>query len=117
MRLIDADKLINRISELFRNDDLYLVGKFIGLISQQPVAFDVEKVVSELEESYFITESTFDDDGYCNDDSEEVVNLNEEMSKRKLYKIVLKMILKDRNELSLTSKQKSQVESLIKKCN
>ena len=37
--------------------------------------------------------------------------------KLKLYKMVLKMILKDRNELSLTSKQKSQVESLIKKCN
>ena len=50
MRLIDADKLINRISELFRNDDLYLVGKFIGLISQQPIAFDVEKVEKELEE-------------------------------------------------------------------
>ena len=48
MRLIDADKLINRISELFRNDDLYLVGKFIGLISQQPIAFDVEKVEKEL---------------------------------------------------------------------
>lgn len=39
------------------------------------------------------------------------------MSRLKLYKMVLKMILKDRNELSLTSKQKSQVESLIKKCN
>lgn len=50
MRLIDVDKLINRISELFRNDDLYLVGKFIGLISQQPIAFDVEKVEKELEE-------------------------------------------------------------------
>ena len=50
MRLIDADKLINRISELFRNDDLYLVGKFIGLISQQPTAYDVEKVEKELEE-------------------------------------------------------------------
>ena len=50
MRLIDADKLINKIAELFRNDDLYLVGKFIGLISQQPTAFDVDKVVSELED-------------------------------------------------------------------
>ena len=39
------------------------------------------------------------------------------MSRLKFYKMVLKMILKDRNELSLTSKQKSQVESLIKKCN
>ena len=50
MRLIDADKLINKIAELFRNDDLYLVGKFIGLISQQSTAFDVNKVVSELED-------------------------------------------------------------------
>ena len=39
------------------------------------------------------------------------------MSRLKFYKMVLKMILKDRNELSLTSKQKSQVESLINKCN
>ena len=50
MRLIDADKLINKIAELFRNDDLYLVGKFIGLISQQPTAFDVDKVVEQLDE-------------------------------------------------------------------
>ena len=50
MRLIDADKLINRIAELFRNDDLYLVGKFIGLIAQQPTAFDVDKVVEQLDE-------------------------------------------------------------------
>ena len=49
MRLIDADKLINRIAELFSNDDLYLVGKFIGLIEQQPTAFDVDKVVVQLE--------------------------------------------------------------------
>ena len=76
-RLIDADKLLNRIAELFRNDDLYLVGKFIGLIEQQPTAFDVDKVVSELEKSHFHTDATFDDDGCCNDDSEEVVNLNE----------------------------------------
>lgn len=35
--------------------------------------------------------------------------------KRKLYKALLKMILKDRDKLSLTGKQKSQVENLIKK--
>ena len=39
--------------------------------------FDVDKVVEQLEKSHFHTESTFDDDGCCNDDSEEVVNLNE----------------------------------------
>ena len=48
MRLIDADKLINKIAELFRNDDLYLVGKFIGLISQQSTEFDVNKIEKEL---------------------------------------------------------------------
>ena len=39
--------------------------------------YDVDKVIEQLEESHFHTESTFDDDGWCNDDSEEVVNLNE----------------------------------------
>ena len=68
MRLIDADKLLNRIAELFRNDDLYLVGKFIGLIEQQPTAFNVDKVVEQLEkESYYIDIET----------DREVVNLNE----------------------------------------
>ena len=56
MRLIDADKLINKIAELFRNDDLYLVGKFIGLISQQPTAYDVDKVVKHIEECNRIRE-------------------------------------------------------------
>ena len=75
MRLIDADKLLNKI-------DAYMCGSqdvmFVKeLIKEQPTAFDVEKVVSELEKSHFHTDATFDDDGYCNDDSEEVVNLNE----------------------------------------
>ena len=75
MRIIDTDKLLNKI-------DAYMCGSqdvmFVKeLIKEQPTAFDVEKVVSELEKSHFHTESTFDDDGCCNDDSEEVVNLNE----------------------------------------
>ena len=75
MRLIDADKLLNKI-------DAYMCGSqdvmFVKeLIKKQPTAFDVEKVVSELEKSHFHTDATFDDDGCCNDDSEEVVNLNE----------------------------------------
>lgn len=36
--------------------------------------------------------------------------------KRKLYKIVLNMILQDKEKLNLTGKQKSQIENLIKKC-
>lgn len=36
--------------------------------------------------------------------------------KTKIYKLVLNMMLKDREELNLTGKQKSQIENLIKKC-
>ena len=48
MRLIDADKLLNKI-------DAYMCGSqdvmFVKeLIKEQPTAFDVEKVVSELED-------------------------------------------------------------------
>ena len=95
MRLIDVDKLIEtleeNISKLARDikleqremqlsifvAQLCQTKHIIGVIDEQPTAFNVDKVVSELEKSHFHTESTFDDDGYCNDDSEEVVNLNE----------------------------------------
>ena len=48
MKLIDADKLLNKI-------DAYMCGSqdvmFVKeLIKEQPTAFDVEKVVSELED-------------------------------------------------------------------
>ena len=36
--------------------------------------------------------------------------------KRKLYIIVLNMMLKDKEKLNLTGKQRSQIEELIKKC-
>lgn len=36
--------------------------------------------------------------------------------KQKIYKIVLKMMLKDNDKLSLTGKQKGQIKSLIEKC-
>ena len=77
-RLIDADKLLDDMKNKWDMQDLYLPIHFKELlIDEQPTAFDVDKVVEQLEENYFLTESTFDDDGYCNDDSEEVVNLNE----------------------------------------
>ena len=94
-RLIDADKLIEYIEklnlELFEefkcadsgvtkiisNAQMYIICESVlPRIKQQPTAFDVDKVVSELEKSHFHTDATFDD-FYCNDDSEEVVNLNE----------------------------------------
>ena len=83
-RLIDADKLLQDFEEKFKAtmmDSKYSAmltfDDAIDSVNEQSTAFDVDKVVKQLEESYFITESTFDDDGWCNDDSEEVVNLNE----------------------------------------
>ena len=78
-RLIDADKLLSYIdrvknSGLGKQKTIEYITKYI---SNMPTAFNVEKVVEQLEKSHFHTDATFDDDGYCNDDSEEVVNLNE----------------------------------------
>ena len=54
MRLIDADKLIEEINNLGWRlyDTLTLKGLSIALetIKEQPTAFDVDKVVSELED-------------------------------------------------------------------
>lgn len=36
--------------------------------------------------------------------------------KRKLYVLVLNMMLKDKEKLNLTGKQKSHIECLINKC-
>ena len=36
-----------------------------------------EKIIEHLENASFWTDSSFDEDGYSNDDSEEVVNLHE----------------------------------------
>ena len=43
MRLIDADKIINSLGS--SDVDLYIS----GLIDEQPTAFDVDKVVEQLE--------------------------------------------------------------------
>ena len=40
----------------------------------------MEAVVLELENASYRTDSTFDEDGYCNDDSEEVVELHTAIS-------------------------------------
>ena len=85
---IDADKLIEELRNLAKGQisscpniaEFFVsirVDRIIDMLNSQPTAFDVEKVVSELEKSHFHTDATFDDDGCCNDDSEEVVNLNE----------------------------------------
>ena len=89
-RLIDADKLLDDMKKelekavndenLDKDECMVILTSAIALkdfVNRQPTAFDVEKVVEQLEKSHFHTDATFDDDGYCNDDSEEVVNLNE----------------------------------------
>ena len=52
-----------------------------------------EKIIEHLENASFWTDSSFDEDGYSNEDSEEVVNLREaiEIVKREaeLYNNVL----------------------------
>ena len=47
MRLIDADKIINSLGS--SDVDLYIS----GLIDEQPTAFDVDKVVEQLENYLF----------------------------------------------------------------
>ena len=81
MRLIDADKIQEHLEKVKKEsaslvDISHIIG-FQSVVDAQPTAFDVEKVVKQLEKSHFHTDVTFDDDGCCNDDSEEVVNLNE----------------------------------------
>ncbi len=49
-RLIDADKLIEEIKQEIDMRYMYSPKGFINVINNQPTAFDVEKVVSELED-------------------------------------------------------------------
>ena len=72
-RLIDVDKLFETLNKL----EIPFNADINNVIISQPTAFNVDKVVEQLEKSHFHTDATFDDDGCCNDDSEEVVNLNE----------------------------------------
>ncbi len=72
MRLIDADNLN---FEGQRYSKMQLLG-ILEFVEKQPTAYDVEAVVAKLENASYRTESTFDEDGYCNDDSEEVVALD-----------------------------------------
>ena len=48
MRLIDADTLKERIASI-KNPDMLTIGKVGGTIDTQPTAYDIDKVVEELE--------------------------------------------------------------------
>ncbi len=52
-RLIDADKLIDKLKEYTRTNNCEFNGacrSIIEIVKQQPTAYDVDKVVSELED-------------------------------------------------------------------
>lgn len=74
MRLIDADALVKEIKNSFPMGGTR--GVFLAFVDTTPTAYDVEKVVEQLEEASHWEEATFDVDGYCNDDSWEVVYLD-----------------------------------------
>ena len=69
MRLIDANKLINSLGS--SDVDLYIS----GLIDEQPTAFDVDKVIEQMEqrEAYFDCKSCKHNDGENTICSEECV--------------------------------------------
>lgn len=51
------------------------IHKLIEYVEKMPTAFDVEKVAAQIESESYWTRSTFGEDGYSNDDAEEVVDL------------------------------------------
>ena len=70
MRLIDADKLIEKIDGYTRtnNVEFNIACKYIiEAVKEQPTAFDVDKVVEQLEKESYYTDIETD---------REVVNLN-----------------------------------------
>lgn len=78
MRLIDADDFLEKIGDLenwCKDDRKRGLEQDMCMIHEQPTAYDVDKVAKQLGESSHWTESTYDEDGYSNDDSEEVVLL------------------------------------------
>lgn len=73
MRLIDADKLVLRINDYALQEAALLNGKVVGkydaiqecikAVEEQPTAFDVKKVIAELEEAKKICGKV----PYCNE--------------------------------------------------
>ena len=62
MRLIDADVIIDRFEELFHDDNvmnpIIKVLDVLEIIDEQPTAYDIDKIVEQLEEK-FLAEKNF----------------------------------------------------------
>lgn len=48
---------------------------FASWLKKQPTAYDPDKIVEQLEEASYWTDPTYDEDGYSDDDSDEVIFL------------------------------------------
>ena len=58
MRLIDADELLQKVGAIRVTDDIFnLISEIYETIKNQPTAYDVEKVVAELEEKELLNSS------------------------------------------------------------
>ena len=57
--------------------DIGRIKDYLEYIKQRPTAYDKDKVKEELENSSWWTYPTYDEDGYSNDDSEDVIELYE----------------------------------------
>lgn len=61
MRLIDAEHFINRFTSLCETDtDIVIAGIVCGALIDEPTAFDIEKVVNELEIERKTANNTYD---------------------------------------------------------
>lgn len=74
--LISRSASLEEMHKYVDNDlsihDIELLEQIIG---NMPVVYDADKVIEQLENASHWTENTFDEDGYSNDDSDEVVYL------------------------------------------
>ena len=66
MRLIDADAMNEELfyKQLGGKDTLITAESAFNMIKAQPTAYDIEKVVKELDEFWFQVEQLVDEDGY-----------------------------------------------------
>ena len=66
MRLIDADAMNEELfyKQLGGKDTLITAESAFNMIKAQPTAYDIEKVVKELDEVWFQVEQLVDEDGY-----------------------------------------------------
>ena len=71
-RYISAEKLKQAISKKYTKAEAKALYR---LIDAQQTAYNLDKVIEQLQNASWWTDSSYDDDGYSNDDESEVINL------------------------------------------